>query len=55
MLMRSAILVSQVITTEYFMSVRAHTNRLERSPSEFIAHTLEAGTESFKRGDGVVW
>ena len=38
--MRSAILVSQVITTEYFMCVRAHTNRLERSFSEFIAHIL---------------
>jgi hypothetical protein len=55
--MRSAILVSQVITTEYFMCVRAHTNRLEHSFSAFIAYTLEAriGVCSFRRGDGVVW
>jgi hypothetical protein len=52
--MRLAILVSQVKTTEYFMCVRAHKNRLERSFSAFIAHTLEAGTESFGRGEVVV-
>ena len=52
--MRSAILVSQVITTGYFMCFRGHTNRLERSFSAFIAYTLEARTESFRRGDVVV-
>ncbi len=36
------------------MCVRAHTNRLECSFSEFKAHTFEAGTESFGRGEVVV-
>jgi hypothetical protein len=51
--MRSAILVSQAITTGYFMCFRA-CNRLKCSFFAFIACTLEAETESFRRGDVVV-
>ena len=36
------------------MCIRAHTNRLERSFSEFIANTFKAGTELFGRGEVVV-
>jgi len=52
--MRSAILVSQAITTGYFMCFRGHTNRLKRSFFAFIAYTLKAESESFRRGDVVV-
>jgi hypothetical protein len=54
--MRSAILESQAITTWYFMCFRALANRLKKcSFFAFIAFTLKARTESFGRGDVVVW